>query len=776
MKPKTAIVLGAILLVCLFLVVLSGSDLFKPKSQDNDGPKEQDVLKAPPGKIARLVVEGRGQKMVFEKGADKWRLTEPVAGQAESWRVDGIADSLKDLKGTTAQEIDAATSGLDKPVWTVTAMYRADNGKETTQKLLIGRPRPMEADQTYVKLEGGKTTYVVKVDFRGKLDKPVSDFRDGTVLDLKADKVVRVAVAGAQNYELAKRDGRWGIVRPVSAKADAEAVKKVVDKVASLKASEFLPEAPKNLSPFGLDKPALTVEVEMEAEVPASAPSTQASQPAPPPKPGAKHVLEIGAPSRLGDKLYARLRGANEVFTVDKDLQKDLGPALNDLRDKKVVDVLADAVASVELTLPGGKVKLERKDGLWRMTAPIDGPAGADNVKKLLDKVAGLKAAEFKEDAAAAEVYGLASPVGTIVLREAGANDAVTVLVGGRSASGEMTFVKTAAGKSIAVVPTADAAELLAEGATYWDAQILKLPSEEKVAKLELRRTDDTFNLAKDANGGWTLIAPLAAAADKDNVNKIIDRLENLKADKVVALGKMAPDQYAKSPAIMQVVFTTEKPAPTEAASTQPATGPATKPATGPATRPTQPAAKPPIAKAYKLTVAKVGLHSYAWIDGGSIVAVGEFAPTLYDEMAAELRTRPVWTIDPDQIRGLKLTAGEESLELRKMQDAWQSVADPYVKIDAEKVTNYLKDAKDLKADRFVANKSGDEAKYGLNKPWLTLELTDQAGKAMNLTVSHTGATATKDRYAKASTTPGTFTVPAEQIEKLGKKLKDFTK
>lgn len=772
MKPKTAIVLGAILLVSLFLVVLSGSDWLKSKPTDTEGPKEQEVLKAPAGKIARLVVEGRGQKIVFERAGEKWRLVEPVSGQAENFRVDGIVDSIKDLKGMPAQDVDAATSGLDSPLWTLTAVYRADSGKDTTQKLLIGRPRPMEADQTYVKLDGGKTAYVVKVDFRGKLDKPASEFRDATVLDLKADKIVRIAVAGSQNYELAKRDGRWGVVRPVSAKADAEAVKKVVDKIASLKASEFLPETPKSLAPFGLDKPALTVEVEMEAEAPAAPATTQATKPVEPPKPGAKYVLHIGSPSRMGDKLYAKLDGSNEVFTVDKDLSKDLGPALNDLRDKKVVDIAPDAVTSVELALAEGKVKLEKKDGAWKMSAPISGPASAENVKKLLDKIAGLKAAEFKDDAAAAEVYGMASPAGTITLRQAGQDEAITLLVGGRSASGEMTFVKSAAGKSIAVVPTADAAELLAEGATYWDPQLLKLAPEAKVAKIELRRTDDTYNLAKDANGAWTLSTPLAAPADKDNVNKVLDRLENLKAEKIVALGRMAPEQYAKSPAIMQVVFTTESPAPAE----PPATQPGTQPSSAAATQPTKPAAKPPVTKAYKVTVAKVGLHSYAWIDGGSIVAVGQFAPALYDDLSAELRSRPVWTVEPEQVRGVKLTAGEESLEFRKTPDGWQSVADPYVKIDAEKVANYLKDAKELKAEKFLTSKAGDDAKYGLDKPWLTLELTDQAGKAINLTVSHTGVTPTKDRYAKASTTPGTFSVPAEQIEKLGKKLKDFTK
>lgn len=771
MKPKTAIVLGALLLLCVLFVVLTSSDVFRRKPTEAETPKEQQILKAPAGaKLVALTVAGPDRTVVFRKTDDKWRITQPIRGSAEGWRVDGIADSIKDLKGTAA-DVSAATSGLDKPRWTLTAVYRASDGKETTQKLLVGLPRPMESDQTYVAVGEGKPC-VVKVDFAYKLDRPLSEFRDNTVLDLKSDKIVALKVSGRQNYELVKRDGKWGIIQPVSAKADADAVKKVLDKVASLRASEFLPEPPSDLAPYGLDKPVLTVEVEMEAETPASAPTTATSKPAPP-KPGPKYVLALGGRSRLGDKLYAKLADSPEVFTVDKDLLKDLGPALGDLRDKKVLDVQADAVTGIDLALPGGKVALAKSDGTWRMTSPLAGPAGADAVKKLLDKMSALKAAEFKDEALAPEVYGLDKPAATIALRLAGQNETVTLIVGGRSASGEMTFVKTAAARSVAVVPTSECADLLAEGATYWDPQLFKLPAEAKVVGLELRRTDGTFNLARDPNGDWKLSAPLAAPADKDQLNKVIDHLESLKADKVVALARQAPDQYARAAAIMQVVFTSETPPPPE-----PTSEPTTQ-ATQPTTRTTQPATKPapkPISHTYKVTVAKIGLHSYAWVDGKDIVAVGEFAPSLYDDLAGELRSRVVWTIEPDHTRGVKLASGDETLDLRKEQDAWKYVADPYVKIDAEKVISFLKDIKELKAERFLTNKGGDEAKYGLDKPWLKLELTDRDGKKTSLTVSNTGQTATKDRYATASTVPGVMVISADVVGKLGKKLKDFTK
>jgi hypothetical protein len=549
----------------------------------------------------------------------------------------------------------------------------------------------------------------------------------------------------------------------------------------------------------------------------------------------------------VGDKYYAKLTGEPGVFKVNASIMADLQPKLTDLRVRQVLTLKADDVTGVDMEMPDGKATLVKKDGQWMMTSPLEGKADAGKVAALLTDAGNLKAENFNEGAAL-DVYGLDKPAAKLSFRLAGKGEAVTLLIGGKSPSGEMTFVKTASGLAVAVVKTADLKAVLGEPSTYWDRTLLMLPMSAKVTRLQLRRTDDTFTIDRDATGGWALSTPLAAPADKDTVNKIIDRIENLQADKIVNLGKSIPESFAKATDIMQVVVTTEQlPQPaTEPAATRPAaTGPAmlitpaglaparrpqgspgtrsvvrpsARPATGPAgtsgptatptaaptaapaakpaeklaekpaetpaaTKPatTQPAASQPavkpIVQTYQITVVKVGLHSYAWVAAAKIITVGEFAPSLYDELAGELRSRKVLTVEVDKVQDIRLAAGADSLELHKDGKAWTCPADAYVKIDEVKVDVFLKELAAVTADKFVVQKTPAELKkYGLDKPWLTLELTDKAGAKVSLTVSNQGQTATKDRYAMASTVQGVFLVPAAAIEKFGKTLKDFKK
>ena len=88
-----------------------------------------------------------------------------------------------------------------------------------------------------------------------------------------------------------------------------------------------------------------------------------------------------------------------------------------------------------------------------------------------------------------------------------------------------------------------------------------------------------------------------------------------------------------------------------------------------------------------------------------------------------------------------------------------------------------LKDIKEPQARRFITHKpAAKPADYGLDKPWLTLELTDEVGVKSSLSLSHKGASKTEDRYGTASTVQGVFEMEASVVEKMSKTLQDFKK
>ncbi len=753
MKSKTTILLAVILVGCLVAALVT-SDLFTPAEPEDEPAAKAALFEPDLQKVTEVTVEGAEGTLAFGRDGDDWRITRPIAAKAKTWRVNDIADAVKGIEGRPAGDVQPGVTGLDQPRWKITA-----TDGNATHTLLVGSPRPMHSGQTYVRPAGSEETYIVSQDLAAKLDKPLGEFRDETVLDLKTDDIVRLEVAGARSFKLVKRRGAWGLVEPVSASADGDAVKDLLGKAARIRAEEFVSDAPKDLAAYGLDKPRLRVEMQLAADEPNAPAATQPAT-APAPKPGETYALILG--TRVGDNVYAKLSHQPGVFKVDDKLTEDLQPDIVELRAKKIISLAPDTVTAVTLQFPGTAAEIVRKDGQWRMTAPIKGLADDQAVRDLLDAVAGLQAQAFKDKVAAPGVYGFDKPRGRLTFRLAGKGEAAELLVGGKSPSGEMTFVKSASGLAVAVVKTSDAEKLLADPTSYWDRTLLTVPAAAKVTRLQLRRPDGTFTLARDANGDWAMTTPLETPADTDQVNKVLDRVESLRADKVVYVGAQAPEQYTKAKQIMQVVATTETPPP----ATQPTTA-STAPATGPAAEPTK--------ATHKITVAKVGLHAYAWVAGQEPLAVGEFPVTLYDDLAAGLRGGTVWEIDPESVRKVRILAGKDSIELVREGEDWKYTADTYVKIDAGKVGDYLDEVKEFEAERFVTHKApGKPGEYGLDKPWLTLKLIDAEGTEHTLTVSHSGQTDTEDRYATSSAAPGVFVLKASAVEKLGKKLKDF--
>ena len=764
MKPKTTIILLVIVGVCIALALLSG-DLFGPGKPKDTHAEKQDLFKGAPGAPVQVTLTGKTGTFAFRKDGDDWRITEPIDAKAVTWRVDDVADSLKGLQGLPAEDAADDLTGLGSPLWTITVVYDKQ-GKAATRSLLVGRPRPLHSDQTYVRPAGGKQTFVVETDFADKLDKSLSDFRDETVLDLTSADVVRLTVTGEKNYELVKRGEDWALVQPAAA-ASTDEVQKVLDKACRVTASEFVADEPADLANYGLAQPRLRVEIEMKSDEPTTLPAT--TQPVAK-KPGKTYGFLLGRQAQ--DKIYAKLLNQPAVFKVDASLLDDLKPEVVDLRVKTVLKLAADDVSGIEISMPAGKALLTKADGQWRMTAPLKGKADAGAVRDLLDAVASLEARGFKDGEAAPGLYGLETPEAKLTFRLAGKGEVVSLLVGRKRPGGKTTFVKAANALAVAIVDTDDLADLLAEPATYWAREIFKLHDQAKVTRLQLRRTDGTFTLARDANDTWALTAPLTGEADQDQVNKILDHIEGLSADRIVNLGADAPESFAKAEKIMQVVVTTERIPPQP--ETQPATQPTSLPTTGPAT---QPAPKPePIVEKVTVTFAKVGLHSYAWVGKGAIVAVGQFAPGLYEDLAGDLRRKKVWQIEPDAIRKITFGAGADSLELTsKDGQEWKYATDAYVKIDGEKVDSFLDGIKELDAKKFLAHEiPADRTKYGQDKIWLMLELTDRDGARTTITVSHKGPTESEDRFATASTVPGVFAIDAAVIEKLGKKLEDF--
>ena len=503
MKSTTIIVLAAVVLICLVAALLT-SDVFTSTPPEKPAAEATALFTPAIGKVAKLTVQGPTGTLAFVRTDGKWRITEPIDAAADDFSVNQLVDAVKDIKATKAEDVDEKTTGLASPKWTVTIT----DDKVAAHKLLVGLPRPLQADQTYVRTADSKTAYIADVDLAAKLSKPVSDFRDMTVLDVPTTSITRVKLAGPESFELTKHDEQWQLDSPVATPANKENVQKLLDAVGRVTASDFVADNPKDLAPYGLATPRLLAQIEVAPEKPKTPATTEpATQPAPKPK-----VYTVALGKLIDDKIYAKVSNSPAVFQVNQSLLKDLQPKLVDLRVRKVLDIAKADVTGVDISVPAGKAGLAKVEGKWEMALPLKGPASGDAVDRLLTDAADLKAESFKDDVTNPGLYGLDKPAATITFRMAGKDRRVSLAIGAKSPSGEMTFVQSGSANSVAVVKTSDLTALLAEPATYWNETILKLPDGARAASLDIRRPDDNYSLVHDANDAWRLTSPAGLA------------------------------------------------------------------------------------------------------------------------------------------------------------------------------------------------------------------------------------------------------------------------
>src|SRR6476620_10009607 len=111
---------------------------------------------------------------------------------------------------------------------------------------------------------------------------------------------------------MAKSNGDWRLVKPIAARADLSAVEGLVGKVegAQMKSVVSAEPAPADLKKYGLDKPAVTVDVRLGTSLAS---------------------LMIGGKAPDGT-YYVRTGARPDVYTIDAPLADDLKMLADDYR------------------------------------------------------------------------------------------------------------------------------------------------------------------------------------------------------------------------------------------------------------------------------------------------------------------------------------------------------------------------------------------------------------------------------------------------------------
>lgn len=408
-RTYLAVALAGGLAAYIFLVERKRPEPTEEKPKEKvftfDRAKVQSITLAPPG----------AEEIRLVKEKDGWRMKAPGDVAADAAQVDSLLSSLDTLQAeevVTEAPASLAEYGLDKPK---TSVRIAVEGVKAPLVLAVGAKTP-DGGALYAKTPDRARVFTIGSHLEGSLDKKPFDLRDREVLHVKRDAVRALEVSGPEgSYALSRTEGGdWALTQPVATQAGRWSVDALLGSLESLRMDSVADESPKDLKPFGLDKPVRTVTLGLSD--------------------GTRKTLEIGAAT--ADKRYnVRVSDRPLVAVIPGAVVDELAKGMNELRARRLLEVATYDVSGFEAEAVGAKRTYARsttkdKDGLevskWRRTAPDAKDLETNKVQDALFAIGGVDVVEFADKPSAPGTYGLDQPALKVTLRFDGGKAPVT--------------------------------------------------------------------------------------------------------------------------------------------------------------------------------------------------------------------------------------------------------------------------------------------------------------------------------------------------------------
>ena len=345
---------------------------------------------------------------------------------------------------------------------------------------------------------GGLLAYLYFVDAKKPVTEEGAEKRD-KLFTVDSDKINELKVRGSngETSTLKKAKDGWQLVAPVTSKVDDGEVSGITSNLSSAEIQSVVDEAPKDVHPYGLDKP--RVEVAFKAA-------------------GDKDYrrLFIGSKTPTGGDLYAQRGGSKTVFLIPSYVETTFDRKPFDLRDKKILAFDRDKVDRLEIAHGDVKLELVKAGQDWNITR--------------------LQSAQMKslpaEQATDLKEYGLDKPVATATV---GLGSTRATLVFGKTAEGGDVYAKDVTRPAVVTVGADLLTDLQKNASDLRRKDIFEFRSF-NAKRIEVTRGGETLafekvkGTGKDATEKWRRVSPTATDVDQPKVETFLSNLSGLRA------------------------------------------------------------------------------------------------------------------------------------------------------------------------------------------------------------------------------------------------------
>jgi hypothetical protein len=377
------------------------------------------------------------------------------------------------------------------------------------------------------------------------------------------------------------------------------------------------------------------------------------------------------------------------------------------------VHVLPPDVTRIEMKRPSSPFTLVKQDGRWRFEQPGNFRADAEQVNTWLKgMLEGIVAQTVDAKQPDLKQYGLDKPAAEVVLSAGGSTR--TIQLGkdfrpaGDQGTGGIFFAREQGDGRLFMLTAAQVIALRDKTVDELrDRKLIDVPNTKDVRKLTLIRPSGTLEAQRASSDTWEMTQPFRAPTDKTNTETLIDQLRlgtsvSFVEDDAKDLAKYGLD---KPRLVAQLTDG----------------------------RGTHGVRFGKAAKDHKVYAAREGENQ--------VVTVEETSYGGFDKTAADLRDLRLMTLDIDKVNTLEIRNPHGSSRLQRVGKLDWELVDPNgkkpQKANTETVERILSSLR-ASAYRHVEEAPKDLAKYGLDKPRITVTLSDGAGSSQIVTLGKT--------------------------------------
>jgi Domain of unknown function (DUF4340) len=333
-----------------------------------------------------------------------------------------------------------------------------------------------------------------------------------------------------------KAKGAWQIVKPIVTSADQPTADGFVDQLVGSRVTQTEPVTPDRRKVFGLDPPKVAIEFQL--------------------RDGQKHQVLIGDNDFSGTDVYGLLDDQPKVVLLPLSLLNTALKSVNDLRDRSVLHLQSDDVASFTLKNPSGQLAVARdskNSDAWNFTKPEDVPADADAVTLLLSAVSVARMGDIvSETPEHLAGCGLAVPPITFTAtKKDGAKE--TLIVGKKV--GDEYYARDLSRPTIFRVNQDLYSKLTDQFIDLRDRSVVHLDAS-SLDRIQLHNANGAIEISpkENSSGQWVVDAPAAEKGKSASNWKILDPLTSLRAVQIIDHPPAALLAGLKKPAITAVL------------------------------------------------------------------------------------------------------------------------------------------------------------------------------------------------------------------------------